>query len=180
MACLVLIACGKPLGAAGPAAAASPTPARVPLCNPAAADEKRVPGATPSPCIYVDPNQNFIDNARYRQRRNPRPGDAAALGPAAVDLNHVFADLRARGAFDLASVRQAIAAHRSLQGAQAYLPRNGEVAVPGEVADTTVVVVLELPRYGSACLIGAHGPTSSEVSVVGGVLDGGCVALYGH
>jgi hypothetical protein len=180
MACLLLVACGKPLTAAAPAAAASPTPPPVPLCNPAAADEKHVAGATPSPCIYVDPNQNLIDNARYRQRRNPLPGDAAAFGPAAVDLNRVFVALRGRRAFDVPSVSQAIAAYRSLLAARAYQPRNDEVAVPGQVADTTVVVVLELPRYGSACLIGAHGPTQSEVSVVGSTLDGGCVALYGH
>jgi hypothetical protein len=128
---------------------------------------------TPGPCISVDPNLQMQSNSRYLQRRDPTPADAAAVGPAAVDLQRVFEDLRARGLYDKTSVQRAIAAYSPLDGALVHPPQSENLFTVG----ARVVVVLE---HGSACLIGEHGPTASVVNVVGHTLDGGCEALYGH
>jgi hypothetical protein len=167
--------CGRVSGVAGTitSAGATPSSGRLPLCNPAAADYQKEGMPTPAPCISFNPEQQIIDSARPRDRRSPQPSDAAALAPAAADLNRVFADLRARQVYDLASVQQAVNAYGSLRGASVHTPQSEKL----ETVHPQVVVVLEL---ASACLIGEHGAAESVVYVVGLTLDGGCEALYGH
>jgi hypothetical protein len=165
------------VGTVRPSAASSatfsPRPGQLLPCSPESADEKQTPGQTPTPCISIDPTQNFRDNARYRERITPKPADVAALQAAASDLNRAFAELRAQGLFSDASVRQAISRNRSLDGAWIHPPASEELATTG----ATALVVLQ---HTSACLIGEHGPNASVVTITGQTRDGGCEALYGH
>jgi hypothetical protein len=121
----------------------------------------------------VSTQQQIKDNGAPQQRRDPRPADAAALKPAAGDLDRALQDLHARHISDAASTRQALLAYPTLQTARVHPPTDEKLVDP----DTTVVVVLE---HGSACLIGELGPPDESVQVVGLTLDGGCEALYGH
>lgn len=113
------------------------------------------------------------DNLRYLQRLKPKASDVAALHPAAADLQQAFGDLRSRGLYDVASVKQAIAGYQPLRQAAVHAPLHDKLSIP----NVTVVVALE---HGSACLIGEHGPTTSAVNVLGHTLDGACEAIYGH
>src|SRR5262245_23828463 len=138
--------CGRVSSVTGTitSARATPSPGRLPLCNPAAADYQKEGMPTPAPCISFNPEQQIIDNARPRDRRSPQPSDAAALASAAADLNRVFADLRARQVYDLAAVQQAVNAYGSLRGASVHTPQSEKL----ETVHPQVVVVLE---RASAC-----------------------------
>jgi hypothetical protein len=128
--------------------------------------------APPPPPISTQ--QQISDNLAYLQRRDPRPSDAAALAPAALDLDQVLQTLDSQHIVDDGATRQALLAYPPLGEAQVVRPIGNEKLFD---SGTTVIVVL---THGSACLIGELGPASESVHMVGLTQDGACIARYGH
>lgn len=169
----VLTACGSASRSNGSATSSS----RLPLCNPAAADYQKQGMPTPAPCISFDPQAQMRENVRgLIQRSKPKPEDVAALESASLDLERMFADLRAKSLYDPASVNAAIAGLPSLQGASVHAVSPNEILpTPGPTPMTMVAL-----ERRSACLLGEHGPERSLVMVVGHTLDGSCESFYAH